>query len=136
MGRVRLQPVIQMVLRGFPLEMAEALVELIKLQRIDSGMDELDKLKKNFLRDIEALNGEVSIAKNQLAEAKKKQEELSKTRRGFELEVGTLDSKIKKYTYTAKHFDIEYYPFAGLFNRKLLHRAGGQRVQDKPSDLK
>ena len=98
MGRVRLQPVIQMVLRGFPLEMAEALVELIKLQRIDSGMDELDKLKKNFLRDIEALNGEVSIAKNQLAEAKKKQEELSKTRRGFELEVGTLDSKIKKYT--------------------------------------
>ena len=46
------------------------------------------------------------------------------------------NSKIKKYTYTAKHFDIEYYPFAGLFNRKLLHRAGGQRVQDKPSDLK
>ncbi len=78
--------------------MAEALKELIELQHIDSGMDELDKLKKNFLRDIEALNALVSIAKNELAAAKKTQEELSKTRRVLELEVGTLDNKIKKYT--------------------------------------
>jgi len=79
------------------LEINETLREMVELQRIDSGLDELEKLKKQFLQKIEALNGHVSIAKNDLAAAKKKQDELAKTRHLLEMEISTLDAKLKKY---------------------------------------
>ena len=37
----------------------------------------------------------------------------------------------KRFTYTSKHFEIEYYPFAGLFNEKLTDRSGNHRVPDQ-----
>ena len=34
----------------------------------------------------------------------------------------------KKYRYSSKHFQMEYYPFAGLFNTKLTDRGGNHRI--------
>lgn len=79
------------------MEPIENLEQLIELQRIDSGLDELEKLKKGFLQNIELLNAHVSIAKNDLAAAKKKQDELAKARHTLEMEISTLETKLKKY---------------------------------------
>ncbi len=38
----------------------------------------------------------------------------------------------KKYVYKSKHFDIEYYPFAGLFNNTMLDKYGRRRLTEIP----
>jgi predicted nucleic acid-binding Zn-ribbon protein len=75
----------------------DILSELIELQRLDSGLDSLEKVKKNFLTDIIAIDANIHILKNQLQTEKKGNEELAKWRKSQEIEMGTLDSHIAKY---------------------------------------
>ena len=60
-------------------------------------MDELEKIKRHFSVDVEALDANIQILKNNIQTEKKKQEELVKSRKALELEVKTLDSHIEKY---------------------------------------
>lgn len=76
---------------------AETLKRLVELQTTDSGLDELEKLKKGFLKEITTFEGEVASLKIRIQEGKKAMEDLAKERKTFEIEVGTIDSKIKKY---------------------------------------
>ena len=46
-----------------------------------------------------------------------------------------LGKRFKKYYYRSKHFDIEYYPFAGTFNRTMLNRYGHRRIYQTPDEL-
>jgi len=79
------------------LDIAETLEKLISLQAVDSGLDELEKLKKNFRAEISTLETAVIECKAKLQTEKKAQEELAKKRKNLEMEAGTLDGKIKKY---------------------------------------
>jgi uncharacterized protein len=80
------------------LEQNDVLVELIELQRLDSGLDGLEKIKKNFLSDIAAIDANIQSLKDTLQTEKKGHEELMKWRKSQEIEMGTLDSHIVKYT--------------------------------------
>jgi predicted nucleic acid-binding Zn-ribbon protein len=84
--------------KAVPLEINEVLTELIEMQRLDSGLDELDKVKKRLLNDIAVIDTNVQLEKNKLQDEKKGQEELVKSRKALEMEMGTLESRIKKYT--------------------------------------
>jgi hypothetical protein len=44
--------------------------------------------------------------------------------------------KLKRYYYKSKRYDIEYYPFAGLFNRTMLDRYGRRRISISHSLIK
>jgi hypothetical protein len=79
------------------LDIAEILEKMIDLQAVDSGLDELEKLKKNFRAEIATLETAVTECKTRLQVQKKAQEELAKKRKTLEMEAGTLDGKIKKY---------------------------------------
>ena len=70
---------------------------MIDIQTVDTGLDELEKLKKNFRAEITTLDTAVVECKARLQTEKKAQEELAKQRKTLEIEAGTLDSKIKKY---------------------------------------
>lgn len=76
---------------------AEALQKLVELQTTDSGLDELERLKKGFLQEIASLETHVTELKNLIQSEKKNLEDLSKQRKTLEIEVGTLDTKITKY---------------------------------------
>ena len=76
---------------------AEALEKLVELQTTDSGLDELERLKKGFLQEIAVLENHVIELKNLIQGEKKNLEDLSKQRKTLEIEVGTLDTKITKY---------------------------------------
>ena len=75
----------------------EALEKLVELQATDSGLDELERLKKGFAKEITALDGQVIGLKTKIQDEKKAQEELVKQRKGLEIEAGTLENKITKY---------------------------------------
>ncbi len=75
----------------------DILAELIELQRLDSGLDSLQKIKKNFQTDITAIDANIHVLKNQLQTEKKGNDELVKWRKTQEIEVGTLNSHIDKY---------------------------------------
>jgi uncharacterized protein len=79
------------------LNFAETLEKLVELQTTDSGLDDLERLKKGFLQEMAALDGHVTDLKKQIQNEKKSQEELLKQRKTLEIEVGTLDNKITKY---------------------------------------
>lgn len=79
------------------LDMVETLEKLIELQRTDSGLDELEKIKKGFSQDSATLDANVAQLQKSLQDAKKAFEELVKQRKGLEIEAGSLDQKIKKY---------------------------------------
>ncbi len=79
------------------LEFAETLKKLVEVQRTDSGLDELERIKKGFNQEISTLEANVVGFKNQIQQEKKTLEDLVKQRKGLEIEVGTLDSKITKY---------------------------------------
>ncbi len=79
------------------MEIAELLQPLINIQTVDSGLDDLEKHKKHFKAETSALDSAVIECKAKLQAEKKIQEELAKKRKTLEIEVGTLDSKIKKY---------------------------------------
>ncbi|HUO58704.1 MAG TPA: C4-type zinc ribbon domain-containing protein [bacterium] len=76
---------------------SETLKELVELQRIDSGLDELEKIKKNLLQESLSLDVGVATQKNKLQEEKKNLENLLKQRKTLEIEAGALDHKITKY---------------------------------------
>lgn len=80
-----------------PLHFAETLQRLVELQTTDSGLDELERLKKGFQKDINTFEGEVAVLKTRIQEGKKALEDLAKARKTFEIEVGSIDQKIKKY---------------------------------------
>ena len=79
------------------LDFVETLKKLVELQATDSGLDELEKLKKGFKQDIQNLENGVAASKNALQEAKKALENLQKERKALEIEIGALDNKIAKY---------------------------------------
>ncbi len=79
------------------MESYEALEKMVALQTTDSGLDELEKLKKGFLQEISDLEKDLENVKGRVQEAKKSQEELVKRRRSLEVEVVSWDNKIKKY---------------------------------------
>ncbi len=76
---------------------AETLERLVELQTTDSGLDELEKLTKGFLKEITTFEGEVASLKARIQEGKKALEELARARKTLEIEVGTIDTRIKKY---------------------------------------
>jgi predicted nucleic acid-binding Zn-ribbon protein len=79
------------------LHFTEALELMIELQKMDSGLDDLEKIQRVARQEIAALEGGLSGAKAKLQEDKKAQEELAKERKTIEIEAGSLDTKIKKY---------------------------------------
>ncbi len=79
------------------MESYEALEKMVALQTTDSGLDELEKLKKGFLQEIADLEKGLEDVKGRVQEAKKNMEELVKQRRSLEVEVVSWDNKIKKY---------------------------------------
>ncbi len=79
------------------MEPIDILLELIELQRLDSGLDSLEKIKKNFLSDIAAIDANIQLLKDTLQTEKKGHDELMKWRKSQEIEMGTLDSHIAKY---------------------------------------
>lgn len=79
------------------MELAETLKRLVELQTTDSGLDELERLKKGFRQEIAALESQVTGLKAKIQEEKKALEELLKQRKSQEIEVGTLETKITKY---------------------------------------
>ena len=70
---------------------------MVELQRIDSGLDELERLKKNLQQGSATLDANVTALKGKVQEAKKDQEDLMKQRKTLEIEVGALDQKVTKY---------------------------------------
>ena len=81
-----------------PLETSEEILEkLAALQSSDSGLDELERLQKNFQKEIDGLQASLASLRESLQTEKKALEELLKTRKTLELEVGVLDTRIKKY---------------------------------------
>jgi len=79
------------------LHFSEALELMIELQKMDSGLDELEKIQKVTRQAIATLEGGLSGAKARLQEGKKAQEDLAKERKAAEIEMGSLETKIKKY---------------------------------------
>lgn len=79
------------------MEINETMGQLIELQRIDSGLDELEKLKKGFLQAIADAEAQVARKVEELRLEKKALEELAKSRKTLEIEVGTLETKAAKY---------------------------------------
>ena len=80
-----------------PLDFAETLKKLATLQKTDSGLDELEKLKKGFQKQALDLDSGLAGSKNSLLEAKKGLEDLLKQRKTLEIEMGAMDNKITKY---------------------------------------
>jgi len=79
------------------LHFTEALEMIIELQKMDSGLDDLEKIQKNARLEIASLEGGIAGAKARLQEGKKAQEDLAKERKTLEIEAGSLETKIKKY---------------------------------------
>jgi hypothetical protein len=69
----------------------------VELQKTDSGLDELERIKKNFLQEAATLDANVTALKGKIQEEKKNLEDLLKQRKTFEIEIGTLDTKVSKY---------------------------------------
>jgi uncharacterized protein len=83
--------------KAISLELNDILKQLVELQRLDSGLDDLEKHKKKFSTDIAAIDANVKILQIQLQNDKKTLEDLVKQRKTLEIETGTLDSHIAKY---------------------------------------
>ena len=79
------------------LDFAETLKKLVELQTTDSGLDDLERLKKGFHQEIAALENGVKALKTALQDAKKDLEGLQKDRKTLEIEIGALDNKVAKY---------------------------------------
>jgi hypothetical protein len=75
----------------------EILEKLVQVQQTDSGRDELERLKKDHLARITVIDKQVADLKLRIATEKKTLEEQAKARKTLEIEVGTLETKIKKY---------------------------------------
>jgi len=79
------------------LDFAETLKKLAELQTTDSGLDDLERLKKGFNQNIAALENGVKALKTAVQDAKKALEVLQKDRKTLEIEIGSLDTKVTKY---------------------------------------
>jgi hypothetical protein len=79
------------------LELNDVLKQLVELQRLDSGLDDLEKHKKKFSTDTAAIDANVQVIRIKLQNDKKTLEDLVKQRKTLEIETGTLDSHIAKY---------------------------------------
>lgn len=79
------------------MDFTETLQKLVELQTTDSGLDELDRLKKGFHQETASLEAMVGGLKDQIQAEKKALEDLVKQRKGLEIEAGALESKITKY---------------------------------------
>lgn len=79
------------------MDFAETLKKLVALQTTDSGLDELARIQKGFAQEMNNLDANVTALKNHILNEKKAMEDLLKGRKTLEIEVGTLDTKIKKY---------------------------------------
>ena len=75
----------------------EILEKLVQVQRTDSGRDDLERLKKDHLAKIAAIDKQVADLKSRIVTEKKALEEQAKARKTLEIEMGTLETKIKKY---------------------------------------
>ena len=75
----------------------EILKELVELQTIDSGLDELERIKKGLQQESTTLDANLTILKNKIQDEKKNLEDLLKQRKILEIEAATLDSKVTKY---------------------------------------
>ncbi len=67
------------------------------LQSTDSGLDELEKLKKNFQQEMDAFDSNLANLKEKLQAEKKTLEDIVKQRKMLEIEAGSLETKITKY---------------------------------------
>ncbi len=79
------------------MDFTETLKKLVELQATDSGLDELERLKKKFHQEAAALEATVHGLKGRIQEEKKALEDLVKQRKGLEIEAGAMESKISKY---------------------------------------
>jgi uncharacterized protein len=70
---------------------------MAEVQVTDSGLDELERIKKGLLQEMTTLDSNVTSLKGQLQTEKKVLENLQKERKTIEIEIGTLDNKITKY---------------------------------------
>ncbi|MFI5196584.1 MAG: hypothetical protein ACHQD8_05800, partial [Chitinophagales bacterium] len=55
---------------------------------------------------------------------------------GYDELLFKLRKKSKKYYYVSKHYDIEYFPFAGLFESNFGDKHAPHRLDSKASELK
>ena len=79
------------------MDFVETLQRLVELQKTDSGLDELERMKKNFLQEAATLDANVTALKSKIQEEKKNLEDLLKHRKTLEIEMGTLDTKVSNY---------------------------------------
>jgi predicted nucleic acid-binding Zn-ribbon protein len=80
-----------------PLDFNDTLLQLIEIQKTDSGLDELEKMIRNYTKEIGDYEGNLAGLKEKLVSEKKAFEELAKARKTLEIEAGSLETKIQKY---------------------------------------
>ena len=79
------------------MDITDILNKLIEIQTTDSGLDDLERLKKGFQKDIDLLDTNVASLKVLLQNEKKLLEDILRRRKDLEIETGALESKIQKY---------------------------------------
>jgi uncharacterized protein len=79
------------------LDPVDILEKLVEIQKTDSGFDELEKIQKNLQKETQSIDSGIASLRDSLQEQKKIAEDAVKQRRAVEVEIKTLDSKIKKY---------------------------------------
>lgn len=79
------------------MDFTEALKKLAELQTTDSGLDDLDRVRKGFQKEAADIEASLSALQTKIQNEKKALDELLKARKVCEMEVGGLDSKIQKY---------------------------------------
>jgi uncharacterized protein len=76
---------------------AEILEKFIELQRADSALDDLAKMRQEVLDTLDLMQAKLKAFEERMAAEKKNQENLAKTRKTLEIEIGAKDTLVSKY---------------------------------------
>jgi uncharacterized protein len=78
-------------------DLAETLKKMTELQATDSGLDELERIRKGFSHDLVNLDADLAALKARIQAEKSGLENLQKERKNLEIEAGALENRIAKY---------------------------------------
>ncbi|HVM32016.1 MAG TPA: C4-type zinc ribbon domain-containing protein [bacterium] len=77
--------------------LTETLQKLVELQTTDSGRDQLEKHRQALLDKLDLEAARIAALKKQSLEDKKAAEDFAKQRKTLEIEVGSLETRLKRY---------------------------------------